>query len=171
MRVLERGYSVILGGVIRYRVLVVIGFFAMLLAIFMVIAPRVPFLLFPQDDARSLYLKVSAPIGTPIEQTEAIITGIETQLMQIAGDELRAVTARIGHKDPEAAERQRGEAENEGVIIAIFKDLGRKHTNVEWIQILEHELVLPADVTLVFQSEYVGPPTDQPVTLHMITND
>jgi len=171
MLAMESGYSLILTGVIRYRALVVLGFFGLLLFIFLVIAPRVPFLLFPQDDARSLYLKVSAPIGTPIEQTEAIITGIELQLMQITGDELLAVTARIGHKDPEAADRQRGEAENEGVVIAIFKDLNRKHTNVEWMQILEHELVVPADVTLVFQSEYVGPPTDQPVTLHMITNN
>jgi len=168
---LESMYASAIGTLLKVRVPVVLSFLVALIFIFTVIAPQVPFVLFPQDDARSLYLKVSAPIGTPIEQTEAIITSIEQQIIDLTGDELTAVTARIGHQDAEQADRQRGEAENQGVITAIFRDLDRLHTNAEWIAKLQARLLVPESVTLLFQSEYIGPPTDQPVTLHLMSND
>lgn len=171
MLALEAAYARLLRKLLKMRVPVVVSFLALLIFIFVAIAPQVPFVLFPQDDARSLYLKVSAPIGTPIEQTEAIITSLEQQIIELTGDELTAVTARIGHQDAEQADRQRGEAENQGVVTAIFRDLDRLHSNAEWIGILQERLVVPDAVTLLFQSEYIGPPTDQPVTLHLMSND
>ena len=171
MQALEASYARTLRKLLAIRLPVVLSFIALLIFIFAAIAPQVPFVLFPQDDARSLYLKVSAPIGTPIEQTEAIITSIEQQIIELTGEELTAVTARVGHQDAEQADRERGEAENQGVVTAIFRDLDRLHSNVKWIEILQARLVVPDDVTLLFQSEYIGPPTDQPVTLHLMSND
>ena len=171
MVALEALYAGLITKLVRFRVPVVSAFLALLVFIFLVIAPRVAFVLFPQDDARSLYLKVSAPIGTPLEQTEAIVTNLEQQIIDITGDELTAVIARIGHQDALTSDRQRGEAENQGVVTAIFRDLDRTHTNAEWIAILQDKLTVAADVTLLFQSEYIGPPTDQPVTLHLMSND
>ena len=57
------------------------------------------------------------------------------------------------------------------MITVILKELDRRYTNAEWIQRLKQRLIIPDDITLVFQSEYIGPPTDQPVTLHLMSND
>lgn len=168
---MEKSYAALLRGLLRFRAFVVVAFFAVLIVIMSVIAPQVNFLLFPQDDARTLFLKISTPTGTPIEQTEAITTSIEQQIIDLTGDELRAVTARIGHQDAEATTRQRGQAENEALVTTVLKELDRRYTNAEWIQILKEKLIIPDGVTLVFQSEYIGPPTDQPVTLHLMSND
>ena len=169
--VLEKKYRTALNFALDHRGVVVAISFSILAFIMLVIGPRLPFVLFPQGDARMLFVKVSAPIGTPLEQTEAITSAIETQIQQISGDELRAVTARIGHQDIEGGEKERGEAENEALVTIIFKDLDRQHTNTEWIEIFKRRLVLPDQVRLVFQSEYIGPPTDQPVTVHLLSND
>lgn len=168
---LENSYATLLHKLLRFRALVVLFFVTMFIVIMTIILPQVNFLLFPQDDARTLFLKISTPTGTPIEQTEAITTSIEQQIIDLTGDELRAVTARIGHQDAEARTRQRGQAENEALVTTVLKELDRRFTNAEWIQILKAKLVVPDDIELVFQSEYIGPPTDQPVTLHLISNN
>ena len=168
---LEAAYASALKIALRFRALVALFFATVLFTILGVIAPNVSFLLFPQDDARTLFLKISAPIGTPLEKTEAVVTSLEHQIIELTGDELRGITGRIGHQDAEAAERQRGQAENEALITVILKELDRRYTNAEWIQRLKQRLIIPDDITLVFQSEYIGPPTDQPVTLHLMSND
>ena len=168
---MEAIYRVVLEFAMHHRWLVIGASFGMLVTIIAVIRPLVPLVLFPQDDARSLFLKVSAPVGTPLEQTEAIVTNLQQQIQHLTAVDLNAVTARIGHKDDQGADKERGESENEALVTAIFKDLGREHTNAEWIQILKRELQAPDNVDLVFESEYIGPPTDQPVTLHLTSND
>ena len=168
---LEASYGRLLRRVLQYRALVALFFGAILVAIMTLVAPNVGFQLFPQDDARTLFVKVSAPIGTPLEQTEAVVTSLEHQIMTLTGNELRGITGRIGHQDTNGEERQRGQAENEALITVIMKELDRSYTNAEWIQRLKQQLIAPDDITLVFQSEYIGPPTDQPVTLHLMSND
>lgn len=167
---LEAIYRRALTTVLRYRFVVLLAALFVLIAVFAVLRPLVPFVLFPQDDARSLFLKISAPIGTPLEQTEAIATSIQKQIQRITGDELNAVTARIGHQNPDGSDKERGEAENEALVTAIFRELDRRYTNTEWTAILQRDLIVPDGTRLVFQSEYLGPPTDQPVTLHFMSN-
>lgn len=168
---LEDRYRNVLRWTLSHRSVVVAIAATIFLVIMVVIRPLVPFVLFPQDDARLLYLKVTAPIGTPLERTEAIVTNLEQQIMRIAAEDITAVTARIGHQDIAGASKAHGDAEHQALITAVFKDVDRHHTNAEWIQILPQELMVPDGVSLYFQSEYFGPPTDQPVTLHLLADD
>ena len=131
----------------------------------------VQFVQFPQADARMLFVKVSTPLGTPLEQTEAVATELQRQIQRLTAADFRAVTARIGHQDVNGGDKERGEAENEALLTIIFKDLDRRHTNQQWIQLLREQVQVPPGVELTMQSEYLGPPTDQPVTLHVIAND
>jgi len=168
---LERRYRRALDWALDHRGRVLLGALAVLVFVFAVIRPLLPFVLFPQDDARILFVKVTAPVGTPLEQTEALVRDLERQVMTISGDELRAVTARIGHQDIDGSDKERGEAENEALVTIIFRDRDRQFTNQQWIQIFKERLVTDPGTGLVFQSEYLGPPTDQPVTLHLLSND
>lgn len=168
---LEQSYRRALIWILKHRSLVVLVAMSLLVFIFTVIRPMIPFVLIPQDDADALFVKVTAPIGTPLEQTEALVANLEQQIAAISKEDLVAVTARIGHQDTKGIDRERGEVESEAIITALFKNLDRKYTNSEWIQVLSRHLQLPADIHLVFQSEYMGPPTDEPVTIHILNND
>ncbi|MGI9294393.1 MAG: efflux RND transporter permease subunit, partial [Pseudomonadales bacterium] len=163
---LERGYRLALKWVLHHRGIVALTALLAFLFIMLVIRPAVPFILFPQDDADRLFVKISTPAGTALEQTEAIVVNIERQIMNITAADLDAVSARIGHQNITSLEKNIGEASNEAVLIVQFKRAGRRYTNAEWIQLIHSQLNLPVEVTAVYQSDYFGPPTDQPVTVH-----
>jgi multidrug efflux pump subunit AcrB len=171
VQALEDGYRRVLRLCLRQRALVIGLGFAVFVVIMGVVRPQVDFVQFPQADARLLFVKISTPVGTPFERTEAVATELQRQIQRIAEEDLRAVTARIGHQDVDGNEKPRGEAEHEALLTIVFRELDRRHTNQEWIQILQDGLVVDPRVNLTLQSEYVGPPTDQPVTLHVLAND
>ncbi len=158
---------------LRHRGLLVTGFVATLLLVFLVVAPRMPVLLFPQDDSQAAFLKLSMPLGTPIERTEAVVAAVERQLPAIMGDDLIAVTARIGHQNPEERlgnTANRGSAENEAVVTALVRPVGRLHSSAEWIEIFKRDLSLPPEAEVAYAAEYMGPPVGQPVVVHVSSN-
>ncbi len=167
----EEAYRRGLRRTLRHRTLLVAGFATALVLVFGVIAPRMPVMLYPQDDSEAAHIKVSLPLGTPIEQTEAVVAAIERQLPGLMGDDLTAVTARIGHQDPDAFDRERGSAENEAVITALIRPAGRERTSAEWIETFERELAVPRGAELVYEAEYMGPPVGRPVTVHVSSNE
>ncbi len=168
---LENIYRQLLAFCLRNRILILGIALAWFLAVMLVIRPMVDFVQFPQADARMLFVKITAPIGTPLEQTEALATDLQQQIREITAEDFKTITARIGHQDVQATDKERGEAENEAVLSVVFRDLNRVYTNAEWIEILNAQLQAPANVDLTLQSEYVGPPTDLPVTLHVLANN
>lgn len=168
---LENAYRRALAFCFRHRVLVTVLALSGLVFVLAVIRPLVPMVQFPQDDARLLFIKVTAPLGTPLERTEAIATALQNQIAEVAAADFKTVTARIGHQDVGGAEKERGEAENEALLTIVFRDLNRVHTNAEWIEILDRDLTPPPGVDLNMQSEYVGPPTGRAVTVHVRAND
>ena len=170
---LEARYRRILEVVLHHRVAVLFSFVAALVVTFGFVAPRLGMQLFPQDDSNALYIKFDAPLGTPLERTEAIVAAVERQLPAILGSDLAAVTARIGHQqaDDRGVNRERGAAENEAVINSLFVDSGREKTSAEWIEVLERELIVPPDVKITYAAEIMGPPVGQPVTIHVAANE
>ena len=171
MRNLEARYRRSLEWVLRHRALTLTAALASFALIMVFIRPWVPFVLFPQDDADRLFIKVTTPLGTAFEQTEAITADIERQVMAITADDYEAVTARIGHQNVNSLDKRFGDADNEALVIVQFKRFGRRHTNAEWIERLPAALRVPKDVRLIYASQYFGPPTDQPVTIHVLSND
>ncbi len=171
VRALEARYRRALAWVLAHRAVTLIAAFAAFAAIMGIIRPLVPFTLFPQDDAERLFIKVTTPPGMALERTEAITADLQRQLLKIAASDVEAVTARIGHQNTRSLDKAFGDADNEALIITQFKRFGRSHTNAEWIELIPPRLRVPAGVDLVYQSEYFGPPTDQPVTVHVLSND
>lgn len=168
---LEQVYRAVLVRALRVRVLVVAVFVALLVFVMGVIRPQMGMNLFPQDDSDALFIQVEMPIGTPIERTEAAVAAIEDQLPAFLGEDLQAVTARIGHREALAIDRTTGAAEHEAVISALFKPLGRTRTSAEWAEFLGPRLRVPEGATLLFEAKRLGPPLGAPVTLHVAAND
>lgn len=168
---LENLYRKSLVTVIRFRGVAIPAYFLLLVGVLAIIRPLLEVELIPQRDATVLWAKVSTPIGTPIEQTEAVAFELQQQLIEIARSDLDAVTARIGHQATDDATKTRGDAENEALLTLVFKHLDRKHTNAEWIQILQEAVAVPEGTRVIFQSQYMGPPTDPAITVHFYSND
>lgn len=171
MQVLENGYRRALTWSLHHRLWIVLIALAAFFTIMIVIRPLVPFILFPQDDADRLFIKITTPAGTALEQTEGITADLERQIMGITRGDLDAVMARVGHQSTGSLDKTFGDADNEALIIIQFRRFGREHTNAQWMERIPQQLQVPEDVKLVYQSEYFGPPTDQPVTIHVLSND
>ena len=168
---LERRYRAGLERVLRRRY-VMLGVF---LAVFVItmggIRPRMAFTLFPQDDSDALYLLLSLPPGTPIEQTEAVATSIERQIPGLVGEDLLEVTARIGHQEPGSLDREVGTAPHEAAISVLLKPLDRQRTSAEWGTYLDAHLAVPEGVDVVYEGRVIGPPMGRPVEVHIYSDD
>ena len=171
MLTLETGYRRVLGFALRWRGLVLLVFGIWFVFVMGVIRPRMAVALFPQDDSDALFIEVNMPVGTPIEQTEAAVSAIETQLPELLGDDLVAVTARIGHAEALAVDRTTGAAEHEAVISAMLQPIGLSRTSAEWAEVLGQTLAVPEGASLSFEAKRIGPPLGAPVTLHVASND
>ncbi len=170
---IEERYRRALERTLHHRAWVVSVFLVALVVILFGLSPFLRVMIFPQDDAESVFVKVSTPLGTPIEQTEAVAASIERQVPQIVGGDLTAITARIGHQEAgnKGFDREQGAAENEAVVEVLLKRGNLEHTPAEWMQILEQQLVVPEDVVLRFEPAQTGPVMGAPVTLHVAGND
>lgn len=171
MIALERGYRRVLTRALRLRYGVLALFLAVFAGIMGGIGPRIGFELFPQQDSEALYIKVNMPLGTPLEQTDAVTAAIERQIPGIMGSDLMAVTARVGHQEAAAVDRTTGSAENEALISALLEPLDRVHNAAEWAEILHGRLTVPEGANLVFEAKRIGPPVGRPVTVHVAGND
>ena len=171
MAKLEAAYARSLTFTIRHRALTVPAYLLLFAGVFVFIRPLLEIELVPQQDARVLFGKVSLPIGTPIEHTESIALELQSQITALTGSDLESVSARIGHQSTDEETKTRGDAGNEALLTMVFKPLGRRYSNSQWIEILQDELRVPERARLILQSQYMGPPTDQPITVHFMSND
>ncbi len=167
---LERVYAAVLRRTLRLAPLVVLAFAGLFVYTVHYLRTEVPVVLFPQDDSDAIYLKVAAPLGTPIERTEAIVAGLEDQLPLILGEDLEGMTARIGHQDFFMPERARGSADHEAYVALYLAD-ERVHGAHAWIGVLEQHLRIPDGVEVVFDARRIGPPLGQPVQIHVSSRD
>ncbi len=171
MVVLEARYRRVLQWILRRRLAALATAVGAFVVIMLFVRPLVPFVLFPQDDANRLLIKVTTPPGMSLEQTEAVAGDLAQQLLRITASDIEAITGRIGHQNNNALEKGFGEADNEALLILQFRRHPRSRTNAQWIERLPLELRVPDDVRVLYQSEYFGPPTDLPVTVHVLSND
>ncbi len=171
VKALERAYRRVLVPTLRWRLLVVLAFALLFVFTIRVIQPRIPFVLFPQDDSDALYIKVEMPPGTPIERTEAVVTLIERQLPTLVGTDLVATTARVGHDSGQSLDQQVGTASHRGVVSMLCEPLDRERTSAEWAVYLDEHLARPPEAELNFAPRVVGPPMGRPITVHISGND
>lgn len=170
---MEDWYRSALGRALSHRTAIIGAFGVAFFVIMIGCVPSLRVMVFPQDDAEAVYIKLNTPLGTPIERTEAIAASIERQIPALIPKDLAAVTARIGHQHAGGGgfDREQGSAENEAVVSALMRrgDLTRSPT--EWMEVLEENLIVPEGTVLVFEPAQAGPPLGKPVTLHVAGND
>jgi multidrug efflux pump subunit AcrB len=66
------------------------------------------FILFPNPDFDTFYIKVEAPVSSSIEQTDRITTDAEKFLLELPSDEMLSVETNIGQKIPNLGVKEGG---------------------------------------------------------------
>jgi multidrug efflux pump subunit AcrB len=168
---LEMAYRHSLERLLPHRKKVIAAFAGGFLLIVGVVIPRLEFEFFPQDSSPGFAIKVTLPPGASLEQTEASLDAIQVQLPALMGDDLLALTSRVGHQDALAIDREYGSAENEGFISAHLVTRKKERVSSEWIEYLRDRLHLPEDATVTFEAQVDGPPGLQPVMVYILAND
>jgi len=115
---LERAYAVALDAATRRRRLVLGGFAALLVGTAASVgAFLMPPAFFPDADRHQFLIRVELPVGSPVEETEAVLAAIDSRL---AGDpDLRDWTSFAGADPPKFYynEFDDGRAEHRGMVI------------------------------------------------------
>jgi len=168
---LEDAYRRALGWVLPQRAKVIAGFALVLVAIVVLIAPRMEFEFFPQESSPGFAIKLRMPPGTPIERTEAVASLVQQQVPGLMGEDLLAITSRVGHMDSLAFDREYGSSENEAVI-TIHLDLNRKTRNsAQWMSLLEPLVAAPLEADLIYEAMVDGPPGLEPISVFVMASD
>ena len=170
IRRVQAAYTSGLRRILPYAGVLVLVFAGLFAGTVQYMRSSMPVVLFPQDDAESFHLKITAPLGTPIERTEAQIRVLERQLPAIIGDDLDGVSARIGHQEFRRIDRQRGTAEHEGHI-SVYLSPDRAHSAHAWIARVKQELQVPDGLEVVYEAARIGPPMGRPVEIHVSSHD
>ena len=168
---LERAYRRSLERMLPNRGKVIAAFAAIFFLIVTIVVPQIEFEFFPQDASPGFAINVTLPPGTPLEQTEASMDAIQAQLPALMGDDLLALTSRVGHQDMLAFDRKYGSAENEGFINAHLVMDKKQRVSAEWIEYLRDRLRIPENASVTFAAEVDGPPGLQPVIVYILAND
>ncbi|MCP4498627.1 MAG: efflux RND transporter permease subunit [Deltaproteobacteria bacterium] len=166
---LERSYERGLRRLLPHRKKVTLFFVLFFIGTMALAKMFMPIELFPQDDARAFYVRVRAPAGTPLAKTEAIVSGLETQIEHIVKQDLDGYVARIGHRALRIS-KPRGDDESEAVI-TVFLRPDRIYTPLAWVERLKLSMNTPLDVEVLMEHQVIGPPLGKPVTVHISAND
>ena len=168
---LEERYRRALRSTLPRRGRVIGAFAALFLAVVIFIVPQMEFEFFPQESSPGFSLKLRMPPGTPIEQTEAVANVVQSQIPPLMGEDLLAITTRIGHMDSEAFDRKYGSTENEAVITVHLELTRKTMTSAAWMAHLKPLIRLPREVELIFEAKVDGPPGLEPVSVFVMAND
>lgn len=169
MERLRGAYQRQLERLLKRRVLVVSGFLVLFAATMAYAALAMPIVLFPQDDARVLFVRLRMPPGTPLLRTEAAVFALERQLTERMESDLDGLSTRVGHQ-VESMAKDRGDAQEEAIIRVYLAD-EREHSPLWWADRLRDEIPAPKGASLVFEHQVIGPPLGKPITLHLIADD
>ena len=86
-------YESILESVLRRRKLIVIGYFAITAILLVLIAPRLGTEIFPESNGPVLRMRLKAPVGTRIEQTEPLVLHALDVIRRTLGDKNVEITS------------------------------------------------------------------------------
>ena len=168
---LEERYRRALHSTLPRRGRVIGAFAALFLAVVIFIVPQMEFEFFPQESSPGFSLKLRMPPGTPIEQTEAVANVVQSQIPPLMGEDLLAITTRIGHMDAEAFDRKYGSTENEAVITVHLELTRKTMTSAAWMAHLKPLVRVPGEAELIFEAKVDGPPGLEPVSVFVMAND
>ena len=129
------GYTRLLALVLRGRIALIVGAFAALAAVIVLLGPRLRREFFPEVDAGAFEIFVRAPSGTRIEETEDKVARVEEFVKGKIGEDLELVISETGLTPNWSAAYTPNAGPMDSVVKVQLKT-ERSHSAQEFVQIL-----------------------------------
>lgn len=162
------GYAYLLGKVTSSpgKYYVVFGFIGVVALVGTLSFARLKFVLFPPDGIEVFILKMEAPRGSTLEQTEELILPIEKLVMKLPAEELMNYVITVGeHRTrDDGADTKRGSHYAQAIVYLTPENQRDRYAD-EIIEDLKKKIGTPKDVTFVVARVKPGPPVGAAVSI------
>ncbi|MFN7684516.1 MAG: efflux RND transporter permease subunit [Oligoflexia bacterium] len=156
-----------LAQVIQYRYRIVLGLVGIFFGSVLLAVKGMPFVLFPSDGIEQFFVRIDAPTGASLEQTEALVKPIEKLVQKLPSGELDSFLTKVGiqQQDPNDPTTRRG-SEYAQIAIFLTPQSERARTVEEIIADLREQIGNPEGIKrLTFGRVNPGPPVGKAVSL------
>jgi len=129
----------------------------------------VPFVLFPQRGIDAFFVRMKAPIGTPVEQTEEMVKRVEAEVAKLPKSEMDNFITQVGVVQQEANDRESERASHLAQIQVILKpESEREMTSDELIDVLRKNTKgFDEFDEISFEKVRPGPPVGKPIMVRV----
>ena len=158
-------YTGIVTAAIRKRYLVLAGFSATLVICAILAATVLKFILFPSAGINFFFVRMEAPIGTPLQKTSELVAPVEDIVSQLPADELESYVTTIGkivedRHDPFGGQ----ESHYAQITVYLVQEQDRKRKVEEIIEdVRARTKGIEGFTTLRFDKPETGPPVGKAV--------
>lgn len=145
---------------------VVFGFIGLVVVVGGIAASQLKFILFPPDGIEVFMIKVEAPRGSTLTQTEKLTLPVEKQIMSLPKNELMNYVITVGeHRSrDDGADTKRG-SHYAQAIVYLTPENERDRIADEIIEDLKTKIGKPENVSVIFARVKPGPPVGSAVSI------
>ncbi|MBF0253201.1 MAG: efflux RND transporter permease subunit [Candidatus Omnitrophica bacterium] len=164
-KTMVKGYTKMVSGAVKHKYLVVMSFVAVLIFCIFLAVNVMKFVLFPSAGINYFFIRVEAPIGTPLEKTNELIEPLEKIVNEIPSSELESFVTNVGHISEDRNDPFAGTASNLAQIAAYLTPEQDRKRDAE--EIIEELRLKCKDIKgfeeLRFDKATSGPPVGKAV--------
>ncbi len=156
----------------RYKVAGLIFVF-FLVTVTIPISGKMKFILFPPDGVEIFFVRLQAPNGTSLRQTEELVKPVEKMIAGLPKNELDNYLTKIGlvQNDPNDPETKRG-SEYAQIQVFLTPETMRTRKADEIIDAIRNEVGTPKGfIRVTYDRARPGPPVGKPVSLSVRGKD
>ena len=164
-KALIAGYTGIAKRAIKHKYIVLAGFTVTLITCIFLAGTAIKFVLFPSSGVNFFFVRMEAPIGTPLEVTNKMVAPMEEIVSQLPDEELESFVTTVGKMEEDRNDPFSGQASNLAQITVYLTAEQDRKRKVE--EIIEEIRKKSADIKgfedLRFDKPQTGPPVGKAV--------
>lgn len=161
-------YSKILGSFLRNNILTVIGFILLFVAS-VFLAKSMRFELFPDDDVRTVYVKIKGEVGMPFEKTLEATSLVEKKIFNtLKKNEYENITSVVGSQRGGIGNTRIGD--HYAMVYMYLSTSDKRDRNVDQlISVISEETknFLGPNFSLAIERANTGPPRGKPINVEL----
>jgi multidrug efflux pump subunit AcrB len=164
-KLIEAPYDWTVRRVLKFRYLVLLGFFGMIVGTILVAKQHLSFVLFPKGAIEIFLINVETPIGTPLERTAELMRPVEAVVGQLPANEIKDYLTRVGRQQQDEQRSKSGSSFAQ-IFVYLSPETDRNRSASEIIDDLRVKVGNPPGIDrITFELQAGGPPVGKPVSI------
>ncbi len=160
-------YAAVLQVTLRFRYGVALATLIFFVGSVVFAAKKMDLILFPPGAIEAFFIRIEAPIGTPLERTEELVKPIEDYVSTMPRTDVQNFTTRIGQQgDASNGEGRKQGNEYAQMIVYLTPETDRDRDALEIIEDIRSNVGTPPGlVKVTYERQAGGPPVGKPVSI------